>query len=55
MAPGMGDWERMEFIQTTWPCWSSSIRGRKAFVVWMGEKKGGRVDMGENVPVKDMK
>lgn len=34
MAPGMGDCDRMELMQTTWPCCSSSMRGRKALVVW---------------------
>lgn len=46
MAPGMGDWDRMEFIHTTWPCCSSSIRGRKAFVVWIEERIKGRAEVG---------
>lgn len=44
MAPGMGDWDRMEFMQTTWPCCSSSIRGRKAFVVWDEPRKRGQME-----------
>jgi len=37
----MGDWDRMELMHTTWPCCSSSILGRKAFVVWGGGGGGG--------------
>lgn len=43
----MGERDRIELTQTTWPVCSSSIRGRNAFVVWEMKRTANNYEEGD--------